>query len=881
MNSILAKTKNFLISHKLQFLVVGIIFVVFNFALLINGAFPYGDKTLLISDSFAQTGVIFEHIFDFFAGKTSLFYNAKLGGGAEILSMLLYMVLNPFYLIVLPFGKANIYKSFNFVVFAMLVFVAMVAMWFVKKHFTSIKKSVWVLLSLAYTFSACMVLHLSLISWLIFPAIILIVFDRFTELEKNGKFLGFALSVFWLVVSGFVIGVAANILLLIIFVLHIFLTKEKEIQKEIFVKLLLSYVIAVLLSVCVMLPALLAILGTDRAGSLFSAVFRTEFSSGIMHKLACLSLDVLFIVFATYYLAKTAKKSKEFMFWLVSFAIVLIPSIFDASLELMFGGYYSGFPARLQFVTTALLFVMSCKLFNEHDILDKSENEEKSSKLFFGLYIFMIVLFAIAILFFAGFQIKKVALSIKNPIETSTKLYKAIALISVILVILFLTAFLGKTRKVLSKKIFRFTTYLIIIFTTFFNVVLFSVETSTDLADMASIESLLGEEEINGKIKISNCDVDSVVLHNKIYKQGSLNYFSSTISAENTAISKLGYFNSLVMTATDGGTIIADSLVGLRYYVTAKEQNRPYLKLVKKEDKFYIYENTLATTGALVLEKEIEFDEDDILKSFSNIASVLGITEQLFRDVSVKVEKVEGIDEMYAKNVYKCTATAPENGILYLKNICLNEQADQSLQKTIAKKVNSNNIYSCEMFSSGQTDVGYANMGEEIVAYLTDVEDIDDIKFTFLNYGAAEKLCQKLIERQAEFEYTKNGYRINGNSNGERNLVVFMSNIKGMQYCLNDKEVKAESMLGGFVCLNLNDGNFELSASYKCPYILVWVVTVIICLVLLVAAILVYKFTGFKHIKNLTRYLFLSLAAIMLSVFVFFGIVLTFFKLIL
>ena len=136
---------------------------------------------------------------------------------------------------------------------------------------------------------------------------------------------------------------------------------------------------------------------------------------------------------------------------------------------------------------------------------------------------------------------------------------------------------------------------------------------------------------------------------------------------------------------------------------------------------------------------------------------MLGITEQLFRDVSVKVEKVEGIDEMYAKNVYKCTATAPENGILYLKNICLNEQADQSLQKTIAKKVNSNNIYSCEMFSSGQTDVGYANMGEEIVAYLTDVEDIDDIKFTFLNYGAAEKLCQKLIERQAEFEYTKNG----------------------------------------------------------------------------------------------------------------------------
>ncbi len=875
------KIRDFFINYKLQLIVLAIILCVFNFMLLLNGAFPYGGKTLLVGDSFALVGMLFEHIFDWFAGETSLFFNAKLGGGVEIFSTLLYMVFNPFFLLVLPFGKANIFKSFNFVIFALLVFTAIIAMWFLKKHFKNISKFMFVLLVLTYTFSSYFVLSLCSINWFIFPSVILIVFDRFIELENNGKIWGFSLSIFWLVISSFVVGVAANILLLIVFVLHIFLTKTKEEQKEICVKLLCAYVIAILLSVCVMLPALIAILKTDRAGSIFSVIFSGEFSGSFMHKLACLCLDISLIIFAIYYLVVADKKSKEFKFYISTFIVLLIPSIFDASLSLLFGGYYSGFPARLQFLNIAFMFVIVCNLFNEKNILAKQENEEKSSKLFFGLYVFMFVLFMIAILFFGGFQLTKVAVSIKDPLGGGEKLYRAIVLIFAVVTILFVASILGAKRKVLSRKVFRFSAVFVMVFSLVVNVLLFSFSSNTNITSYNTINAILNENKLSGKVKTKEKELEGLSLQNKIFAAGSLNYFSSTIAPENTAFSNLGYYSSPVNIFTENGTLVADSLVGLKYYITKKKEDRPYLKLIDGKEEVYLYENTLASTGAVLFNKNIDFKGENAISIFENLSQDLCDENPLFESVTLEKKQVSGIDSMYADNVYKCTFIAPYDGILYLEDMCLFEQFNSSAKDYISKKVDSVNIYTCKNYSAGQTDLGYANAGEEMVVYLTDVENINDVKFTFLNYSNAEKLCTKFKENQANFEYTKNGYNISGNSTSNQNLVIFMSNINGIEHFLNDNNIKVETILDGFALIDVDAGDFEVVAMYKYPNTIIWIVTIIVCIVLLIAVVLVYKFTGFKHIKTFARGLFLSAGAIMLSVFVFFGIVLTFFKLIL
>lgn len=880
MEKSITKIKTFFSNFKLEILVLGLVFLVFNIMLLASGGFPYGKNTLMVGDSFAQIGMIYEHIFDFFAGETSLFFNVKLGGGAEVLSMLLYMVFNPFFLIVLPFGKANIFKSFNFVILALLIFTAIITMWFVKKHFKNISKPAYVLLVLSYTISSYFVLSLCTINWFIFPAVILIVFDSFFELENNGKVLGFALSIFWLVVSSFVVGVAANILLVLIFVMHAFITKTKEEQKDIFVKMLFGYIIAILLSVCVMLPALIAILKTDRAGSTLSVLFSSEFSGSFMHKLACLCLDISLVIFAIYYLVVAYKKSKEFKFWIFAFVVLLIPSIFDASLALLFGGYYSGFPARLQFVNIAIMFVMACKLFNEKSLLAKQENEEKSSKLFFGLFVFMFVLFMVAILFFGGFQFIKVASSIKDPLGGGGKLYRAIVLIFVVVALLFAASILGEKRKVLSKKVFRFTTLFVMVFSLVVNVLLFSFKSSTNTEFYVSVNKILSDETLSGKLKIKEKNLEGVSLQNKTSALGSLNYFSSTIAPENTALANLGYYSSPVNLLTENGTLIADSLVGLKYMVTKQEEDRPYLKLIAKENDLLLYENTLATTGAVMFDENVNFNTENEIELFENLSQNLCGTNPIFEDANVTVEEVSGIDTMYAENIYKCSFTASYDGILYLKNMCLFEQSNSTAESYISRKVGSKNIYSCKNYSSGQTDVGYALAGEQIVVYLTNVSDISSAKFTFLNFANAEKLCLKLKENQAKFEYTKNGYKVTGNASENQKLVVFMSNVEGMKYLLDDKNVEVSSVLDGITTISVGGGNFELIAKYKYPHFVTWIIIIVLCLVLLIATIIAYKLTKFKHIKSLSRYVFLSLGAIILSVFVFFGIVLTFFKII-
>ena len=883
MSTFVTKIKSFFSKFKLELIVLGIVFLIFNFILLINGAFPYGKNTLLVSDSFALIGVIFEHIFDFLAGETGLIYNVRIGGGAELLSMMLYMIFNPFFLLVLPFGKANIFRSFNLVIFVVLIFNAIVVMWFIKKHFKNLSKFMFIVISLAYIFCSYLIISLATINWLTFPSIILFVIDGFLKLENDGKILPFAISIIFSVINSFVVGIASNIVLLMLFIGHIIITKEKEEQKNIFVKLLFAYIIAVLVSLCLMLPTILGILKTNRANSIIDNIFKLDFKISFMFKLGIFCLDIFLLIFAIYYLVVCDKTKKESKFFIFATIVVFVPSIFDGSLNLLFGGYYSGFPGRIQFLNTALMLVLVCKLFNEKSPLKKEvqENEIKSSKLFLSLYILMITICILAVVFYGIFQLSKLAITIKSPVGSSDSVYIVVVLMTAIFAILFLCVLLGKKRKVLSGKVVRFNIYFTIIFSLIVNVLLTSFELNTDTKDYVNVKEITSINNVDSKLKIISGEFEGVHLSNSIFEGGTLNMFTSTISAENSAISNLGYFKSQVSVSTDNGTIIADSLAGHRYFITKKQMDRPYLNLIDEKEGIYLYENTLATTGAILLDKETNFDTSkNILENFEDLANSFNISEKLFDDVSVTISKVEGISELYVKNVYKCSYTAPYDGVLYLKNAAIHEQGLTGIKEYVSKEVDSNEIYSCESCSAGQTDVGYVKSGEETVFYLINVEEISDVKFTFLNYGVAENLCERLKDSEVEIDYIKNGYKVGGTAKANQKLFVFMANVQGMQYLLNNKNVTAGTVLDGFVMIDVQAGEFTLQAEYKYPHAKIWIIVTALCLILLIAISLIYKFTGFKHIKGFTRGAFMVIGAGVLSVFVIFGILLTFFKII-
>ena len=58
---------NFFQKYKENIIVLFILLAVFTVIFLINGCFPYGNNTILVSDSFLQIGPFFEYLFKVFS----------------------------------------------------------------------------------------------------------------------------------------------------------------------------------------------------------------------------------------------------------------------------------------------------------------------------------------------------------------------------------------------------------------------------------------------------------------------------------------------------------------------------------------------------------------------------------------------------------------------------------------------------------------------------------------------------------------------------------------------------------------------------------------------------------------------------------------------
>lgn len=877
MKNFFYKIKQFFIQNKLETIIFGGVALLMFLMLLANSAWPFGSNTLAISDTHAQIAMIFEHIFDALAGKTSLFYNARLGGGTEVLSFMMYMLLNPFFLVVLPFGRAHIFDSINFVIIFSILFNTIVVMWFLKKYFKNLSKPIFVILSLMYTFNSYIIFNFAFMTWLIYPSLILLLFDAFKKLEQNGKTAPFIIMVSWVVINSFVVGVASNFLILAIIVAYVLLTKEKQEQKEMFTRVFVSYVVAICVCVIVLLPEVISISGGERIGSFYDNLFSENKNVSEVFKIAIAVIDLPLLLFSIYYFVVCDKKNGYNKFLIVAFVLGLLPNVFDGILKLHFLGNYVGFPARINFVMIALEFCITCKLFSEKnplhlfDAVEDDKTGNKTNGLFKFLYVFMIVLFVISTGFVVLFKFSDLAVLMKNPITSYQKgSHVLIISVSAVMLILFVFAFLATKRKLLVKKIFSFTIYAIMIFSCVLNYTLIVVGAHTKAGNFYSLTQTMIDLEINGRVKSTNIQC----LMNNIYEGGSIDYFSSTKSNESNAYSKMGYPVGVTSVSSHGGTLISDSLLGLEYMYSYVKEDRPYLKEIQKVGDYYLYQNTLAGTGVVLMDRSFKFNEDATsLENMQAIANGLGVTQSVFENVNVKIEEVNGINTVYAKNVYKISYTPKSDGVLYTK-IAIS-YSSENVKKYLIKKLETDKIFQCDSLYEGQTDLGFARAGEELVVYLTDVEDISKVSFTFMDYSLASEVCEKIKTNSVNFEYTKNGYKASGNVAENKSLLVFMCDIEGMNYKMNGEDVKITRFFDGFVQVAVQ-GEFELEAGFKYKHTRVWIIVACIMFALAVAVSLLYHFTKFKHAKGAIRVLFMSYGVVYLSIFVLFGIIVTF-----
>ncbi len=869
------KFVNFIKLHKDYLITFAVIFVIYNLLLIINSGFPYGSNTILVSDSYYQIGMFINHIFDMFEGKTSFFYTNAIGGGMEVFSTIQYMLMSPFYIIPLLGGRNYALPLFNISAFFMLLFVAFTFLWFSKKYFKNISLTIRLLFTFLYTFSSYILLNSAFLTWLIYPALILLLVDAFINLVNNGKVVKFCVFLVWYVINCYSIGICTNILIFMLFSLYIFIMKEKGERAPAYTKLLLAYVIGICASVIILFPSIVATFSSGRTDPLFD-ILTASFNKQYWLKFTPFLLDGIISIFAIFYFIKADKKDKSYKFWIIAFVLTLVPVIFDGSLRLLCGSGYAGFLHRFYFINEVIVFVLALSIFDKNLLTFKEE--AKSSKMIKALFIFMISIAFICFAFFYIMNGDSFSSTTKNPINANLSIVVVALLLFICSTLIFSFVYFFNKRGIVSTKFAKGSMILAMVFTLSLNCFNFISYYQTDYSYLYKEDKMVSSTNISGRVQYFNYIGACSNYYNANTK--SIAGFSSLLDKKiMESYKNIGLNARLVDVLYSGETLITDSLMGLKYVITSQKENRPYLKEIASNEDIYIYENTLATTGAILFEKDIDKNLDlSTIEGLEKFKQELGIEGTLIKEINPQINELEKeIDGIY--KLYEFNYTSDSDEILY-SNFSSNIITDEDQEKYFT----SNEILEGVVLMNDDLklycDFGFANKDNQIskIMVIKDEPDfkIEDVKFYVMNYEVASQMCEKLQKMQAQIEYKNNGYVVSLNSENGGHLFISTVNINGLNYTLNNEKISVDEIFGGFAYVNIKSGENTIVATYKYPHVNSWIIIAVLCLVLIIVSALFIKFDILKRIGKAINVSIYAINLLLMLFFIFFGIILTF-----
>lgn len=861
------RVKNFFKKYKNYFIVFGIWFLVLNLSFISNGAWPYGSNTISNgSDTYIQICAFFEHIFAWLKGDVSLFYTSQLAGGVEILSTLMYMLLNPFYIIVLICGAKNIYTSINFAMFFMLLFNGFVMLWFLNKRYNHLSSWWKVIFSTLFTFCAYSLFNFVFVTWYIFPGICLLLFDAFLELVQNNKIWRFSGILVWLIVNCVTTSISSFLTIILLFFGYIMFFVPKETRKETFVRLFVGVVIGALISIAILTPIIYSLLKTNRTSSFFEKMTSKEVKFDYL-RLTALLLELSVFVFPIIYIIEIFKTNKkEFYFCLSSLIVLILPFFFNFIISALTGGTINSLTLRYYFVAEVFMFLISIKFVDKKL---QAQTDEKMATTSGPIKIISICVIAlgifVSVLAFA-IMFKSYPTHIKN-VDSDVGGITVTSLFFIFTLISFLMVYFEHKFKKISFKFFKNTTYIIMCFGLLINSLIYISPQAFDKTADTDICQMVSSLNSDGKIKYLSKE-----RINKLSLPVGCNMFFSSLMSREVADSfdSLGYSVNTVYLSSSTGDLIADSLTGNNYYFSQLKLDRPYLTLERYDDekRYYIYKNSLASSGAVVFNKSFVYDKDaSYFKNIENLQSSYGLSGTLYEDITF----VKTVDD---DNNITYSYTASSDCIIYVNYLSKTLGLDKFGYYFTVESIPKNDKY--------WSDFTFVEAGETFTfTYYNETEDENYFPaFKTLNYEAAEALCEEFIASQAQITTNKNGFEIKLNGK-EGNLFVSSPKIEGYQVLVDGTKIEDSTQFGGFLSVSVSSSNQQIKVTYTAPYIWLWVIMIIVCSLLVVLLCLWHKKTALKKLETVIYVFWWCLVCCILSVFYLFCILLTFFKLIL
>ncbi len=354
-----------------------IVIVAFTVALISYGVYPFGEKYTLASyDLSAQICPFIEHLFDVMQGKSSLFYSYAIAGGADVVGTFLYFFVSPFSFLFLIFGDGMVAHASGVVMGLKVAAISVAGTWFALKLFKGIPDYICIVIGIVYAYCGYTFVASTYINWMDFLIYLPFCAGAFVRFVKTGKFLSFSILTACCIYTCFSIACFSMLIAFPTLTFYGLLCVEREKRNGFLANLCLSFVVAVLIALPVLVPALVAylrsgrgggglfenlwfgftVLPDDTLGSFNSSKFLNDWSLALYRKWSYIVSDSVFVILTLVWFCRKGLKDPFAKFMLVAATFTLLPTIVDEAMLLMNMGSYMSYALRFGFLN-ALYFL--------------------------------------------------------------------------------------------------------------------------------------------------------------------------------------------------------------------------------------------------------------------------------------------------------------------------------------------------------------------------------------------------------------------------------------------------------------------------------------------------------------------------------------------
>ena len=694
-------------------------FLILLFILLILGVYPFGDKTLIVSDLRDQYLVFINYLKSIILGNNTFFYTFSGALGESFIPLMSYYLISVFNLLTLPFN-GNLMPLIITIIILIKISLCSVSMnYFLDKKYGEDKKNI--IFSLCYALMSYTIAFYFHIMWLDVVILLPLVILGIERIINNNKSLLYIISLTLTILSNYYLGVIVCIFSVLYFVYYLLCNKKKNIKK-IIIKYLISSLLSGMVCMVILLPVFYSVFNSKvlfeteatpfffNTLDIFSKTISFSFdNSSIWHggpNIFVGTFTILGIIL--YYSNKKINKRKKIITTI--FLLFFFLTLRVHKLDLLFHGLSEPncFDFRHAFIISFFLILIGYEGISNYKKIDKIH-----------LWYFGVIVIYIIVLFFnfSYFSNERIIFLI----------------LSLLLTLLFIY--------LVNKKEYKYL-YLLVIIELMINTgnilgVITSYEKNASNIPLYQEYFNNNDEVINDikKMDQSFYRLEKDYHHSNnindsmLFNYYGISHFDST-SNPNTEkfLENIGFRRVVSRSFYDlGSTKAADMLLGIKYILSY--DNHFDYKILFNKNNINVYSNPYYTGLGFIIDdySDIIFSNnpfDNLNKVFKNITKT---KSNLYENVSYQVNAVNinKKDNTYYKIgeeayiTYKFNALTNNNYYLYFNDNLVRDNYKKA--DIIVNDIKINDYF--DKYNYGMINLGRFNIGDDINIKISLISD--------------------------------------------------------------------------------------------------------------------------------------------------------------